>query len=160
MGRPVPHIPSRPLLPGLDEVVRRLAAPTQHPGGWVGVLGAWKKTPRVKWGNMRVMATGTTFRNALYMFRNALYMQIRTYTSVAFVAEWKIIGGRQHDALVRSPLKALFFALFLCCRPCAWSIVGPKRPPLPAPTTTPDPRVTQPRRMPRCGNVSAITATQ
>ena len=46
MGRPVPHIPSRPLRPGSEEVLPRLAAPTQHPGGWVGVLGAWKKTPR------------------------------------------------------------------------------------------------------------------
>ena len=59
MGRPVPHIPSRPLLPGLDEVVRRLVMSTQHPGGWVGVLGAWKKTPRVvsmverEWGSLR-----------------------------------------------------------------------------------------------------------
>ena len=46
MGRPVPHIPPRPLRPGSEEVLPRLEAPTQHPGGWVGVLGAWKKTPR------------------------------------------------------------------------------------------------------------------
>ena len=46
MGRPVPHIPSRPLRPGSEEVLHHLAMSTQHPGGWVGVLGAWKKTPR------------------------------------------------------------------------------------------------------------------
>ena len=46
-GPPRPAYPISAVTARLRRGFRDLEMPTQHPGGWVGVLGAWKKTPRV-----------------------------------------------------------------------------------------------------------------